>query len=174
MTIKTYQRGLSKIFFDKQVNQNGHFLVKGPVGKGLGITKESQGVHIAFTAGTGILVFMDLVTRIYLSRIQAIPKEDRLHPLFKFVLYASFQNKEDAAGVELCEKINDFQLKFGYNNFELFCRYAKKNRAGKLERWNKEFIRKQITKYQYEDLHSRFGWKKLKGKLPEILELGRS
>jgi len=61
--------------------------LKGPVGKGLGITPESKGVHFAFTAGTGILVFMDLVTRIYLSRIQAIPKEERLHPLFKFVLY---------------------------------------------------------------------------------------
>jgi hypothetical protein len=69
MTIKTYQRGLSKMFFDEKVNDNGHFLVKGPVGKGLGITNESKGVHIAFTAGTGILVFMDLVTRIYLSRI---------------------------------------------------------------------------------------------------------
>lgn len=147
MSVKTYGRGLSKVFFDPEASKNGHFLVKGPVGKGLGITSESKGVHFAFTAGTGILVFMDLVTRIYLSRIQAIPKEERLHPLFKFVLYASFANKEDACGVELCEKINDFQLKFGFNNFELFCRYSKKNRAGKLERWTKEFIRKQIVKF---------------------------
>lgn len=90
LSVKTYHRGLSKIFFDRVANANGHFLVKGPVGKGLGITNESQGVHIAFTAGTGILVFMDLVMKIYLGRIGAIPEKDRLHPLFKFVLFASF------------------------------------------------------------------------------------
>jgi len=159
VSVKTYQRGLSKMFFDKEANQNGHYLVKGPVGKGLGITKESEGVHVAFTAGTGILVFIDLVTRIYLSRIEAIPEEERLSPLFKFVLYASFANKQDACGVELCEKVNNFMLKYGFNNFELYSRYSKKNRAGKLERWNEKFIKKQLVKFQFEDLHSRFGWK---------------
>lgn len=38
VSVKTYQRGLSKIFFDKEANENGHYLVKGPVGKGLAIT----------------------------------------------------------------------------------------------------------------------------------------
>jgi hypothetical protein len=41
LSVKTYQRGLSKVFFDPDVNENGHFLVKGPVGKGLGITNQS-------------------------------------------------------------------------------------------------------------------------------------
>ena len=41
LSVKTYQRGLSKVFFDENANENGHFLVKGPVGKGLGITSES-------------------------------------------------------------------------------------------------------------------------------------
>lgn len=41
LSVKTYHRGLSKIFFDRIANNNGHFLVKGPVGKGLGINKDS-------------------------------------------------------------------------------------------------------------------------------------
>ena len=35
------------------------YYIKGPMGKGLDI--QPSGVHIAFTAGTGILPFMDLV-----------------------------------------------------------------------------------------------------------------
>lgn len=38
-------------------------------------------------------------------------------------------------------------LKYGYNNFELYSRYSKKNRAGKLERWNEKFIKKQLLKF---------------------------
>lgn len=40
--------------------------IKGPMGKGLGLTAESKGKHIAFAAGTGVLVFVDLVARIAL------------------------------------------------------------------------------------------------------------
>ena len=35
------------------------FFVKGPMGKGLQI--EDRGIHIAFCAGTGVLVYLDLV-----------------------------------------------------------------------------------------------------------------
>jgi hypothetical protein len=34
------------------------------MGKGLGLTPDSKGHHIAFAAGTGVLVFVDLVARI--------------------------------------------------------------------------------------------------------------
>ena len=40
-------------------DQGEIYQIQGPMGKGLDI--HSQGVHIAFTAGTGCLVFMDLV-----------------------------------------------------------------------------------------------------------------
>ena len=96
---------------------------------------------MAFTAGTGILVFMDLVMRIYLTLLGALPKEQMLHPEFRFVLYASFQNKDEASGLELAEKLNDICLQFGYNNFELFMRMNGKNRVGKPQRWNDKFIR---------------------------------
>ena len=35
------------------------FWVKGPMGKGLQI--EDRGIHLAFCAGTGVLVYLDLV-----------------------------------------------------------------------------------------------------------------
>lgn len=92
MTVKNYHQpyGVSPLFFNKDAKNNGTWIVKGPVGKGLGVTRESKGVHMAFTAGTGILVFMDLVMRIYLTLLGALPKEEMLHPEFRFVLYASF------------------------------------------------------------------------------------
>lgn len=40
------------------------FNVKGPMGKGLCI--EPSGVHVAFCAGTGVLVFLDLVSHLLL------------------------------------------------------------------------------------------------------------
>jgi hypothetical protein len=40
-------------------------MIKGPMGKGLDLA--SNGIHIAFTAGTGVLPFLDLVA--YLIRL---------------------------------------------------------------------------------------------------------
>ena len=40
------------------------FNIKGPMGKGLCI--EESGVHVAFCAGTGVLVFLDLLSHLML------------------------------------------------------------------------------------------------------------
>ena len=40
------------------------FELKGPMGKGLCI--EPSGVHVAFCAGTGVLVFLDLLSHLLL------------------------------------------------------------------------------------------------------------
>ena len=56
------------------------FNIKGPMGKGLCI--EESGVHIAFCAGTGVLVFLDLIAHLlmrsyykhYVDR-DKVPKE---------------------------------------------------------------------------------------------------
>jgi hypothetical protein len=47
------------------------FQIKGPMGKGLDL--EPRGVHVAFTAGTGVLPFLDLVA--YLIRININEEE---------------------------------------------------------------------------------------------------
>ena len=63
------------------------------MGKGLGLTKDSKGNHFAFAAGTGVLVFIDLIAKLTLSELDLIPEKDRLHHQFKLYLYASFQSK---------------------------------------------------------------------------------
>lgn len=51
------------------------FMIKGPVGKGLGITRQTHGTHIAFAAGTGVLVFVDLIARMVLTSLNLIPED---------------------------------------------------------------------------------------------------
>jgi len=43
------------------------FKIKGPMGRGLEI--KSQGLHFAFCAGTGVLVFLDLVAHLLMRNI---------------------------------------------------------------------------------------------------------
>ena len=83
LTIKDYQvpMGISKQFFDKKLTKQA-YEIKGPMGKGLGLNAESQGVHMAFAAGTGILVFVDVVARLILSSLEVIHESQRFHPSF--------------------------------------------------------------------------------------------
>lgn len=43
------------------------FNIKGPMGRGLEM--KSSGVHVAFCAGTGVLVFLDLVAHLLMRNI---------------------------------------------------------------------------------------------------------
>ena len=43
------------------------FNIKGPMGRGLEITK--SGLHVAFCAGTGVLVFLDLVAHLLMRNV---------------------------------------------------------------------------------------------------------
>lgn len=59
LSIKSYvgAGGLSRFIFDNETSKH-IFECKGPMGSGLACTQ--SGKHIAYTAGTGILVFLDL------------------------------------------------------------------------------------------------------------------
>ncbi len=46
------------------------FIMSGPMGKGLMI--EEKGTHIAFTAGTGCLIFLDLVAYLLRKNLEQI------------------------------------------------------------------------------------------------------
>jgi hypothetical protein len=63
------------------------FNIKGPFGVGLGI--RPTGVHVAFSAGTGVLVFLDLVTKIILHNTGIKSLGPDFDEDFKFVLYIS-------------------------------------------------------------------------------------
>lgn len=128
-TIKNYNQilGLSKKFYDPS-HSGRTFEVAGPFGKGL--CPESEGIHLAFAAGTGALTFMDLVALIginnlakrgeiqdyrkslinYSTRLPSIKEvtdEEKvvIGHSFKFVFYVSFPHRGDSLGLELCEAL---------------------------------------------------------------------
>jgi len=74
LSIKNYDKtgGLSKYIFRYYNKEGGAFnaryQVKGPLGPGIDIKK--RGKHVAITAGTGVLVFMDLVAYLLLRLIE--------------------------------------------------------------------------------------------------------
>jgi len=76
LTIKNYKNinGLSMFIHDEIIRKQHVFKIKGPLGLGLNISK--NGKHIAFAAGTGILVFIDLIAHLILRLIQDSAKEN--------------------------------------------------------------------------------------------------
>ena len=73
LTIKDYGRGLSTRVHN--ATENTRFEIKGPIGKGLEVSK--TGVHIAFAAGTGALCFVDLVASLIMSTLNiTLPQID--------------------------------------------------------------------------------------------------
>ena len=93
LTIKNYklQDGLSSKFF---ADNDGLFGLTGPLGKGLGLTPNSKGVHIAFSAGTGILPYVDMVAKLLLQEMGQLPDDDEhFHDDFNLVMYVGFQNR---------------------------------------------------------------------------------
>ena len=67
LTLKVYweAKGLSARFFESSAaKDNATYMVKGPMGKSLGV--RSNGTHLAFAAGTGAITFMD--TAAYIAR----------------------------------------------------------------------------------------------------------
>lgn len=79
------------------------------MGKGLQI--ESQGTHVAFAAGTGVLVFVDLVAHLIISLLAKYEGHDLLeHAInkvdidnFKLILYTSFSDEQEAICLPLIE-----------------------------------------------------------------------
>ena len=65
--------------FSTKSKEKDVFKIKGPMGKGLCI--EESGVHVAFCGGTGVLVFLDLISHMLLRtyfkhfKPDSVPKE---------------------------------------------------------------------------------------------------
>lgn len=137
VTIKNYniKKGLSKAMFD-MVNEDLEspiIEVQGPMGKGLEIQK--TGVHIAYTAGTGILVFMDLVAHLIRKNLGILSEEDDKlidGKNFKFILYGSFPNEAECMGVDLAVGLCHLCSKVDIPNFEFKLRLSNTDK----QRWN--------------------------------------
>ena len=110
------------------------------MGKGLDIAK--TGTHIAFTAGTGLLIFIDLVAHLVRKNCGLLtPAEDKMLDIkrFKFVLFSSFQKREDSIGLEMCENLMKVCEKLGLSNFEFYLRLSSNKSA---VRWDQAFLEK--------------------------------
>jgi hypothetical protein len=73
-TLKNYgtKSGLSSAISDP-LNTSSTFHIKGPMGTGLGA--ENSGTYIIVTAGTGILIFLDLVAYLVRSHLRTSSDE---------------------------------------------------------------------------------------------------
>lgn len=118
------------------------FSIRGPFGKGLDI--RFTGIHVAYAAGTGVLVFLDLVTRIMLHNTGVLDFGGKFDDDFKFIFYISHENIETTIGMDLCLKLMEVNKKLKKKNFELNVRLSE-GRDGvygrKKERWATELIR---------------------------------
>eukprot|EP00352_Strombidinopsis_acuminata_P009739 CAMPEP_0176357756 /NCGR_PEP_ID=MMETSP0126-20121128/15030_1 /TAXON_ID=141414 ORGANISM="Strombidinopsis acuminatum, Strain SPMC142" /NCGR_SAMPLE_ID=MMETSP0126 /ASSEMBLY_ACC=CAM_ASM_000229 /LENGTH=115 /DNA_ID=CAMNT_0017711559 /DNA_START=1375 /DNA_END=1719 /DNA_ORIENTATION=+ len=94
---------------------------------GTGLRIRPSGTHIAFSAGTGALVFMDLAAECLL-KITGHSHESYLQDDFKFVYYIYAPSRDQVIGLELLEKVASLESKF----FELRLVLTNENKEGKL------------------------------------------
>jgi hypothetical protein len=75
------------------------------MGKGLDLKPNTK--TVAYAAGTGVLVFMDLIAQLLLQKLgvfeEVTGKPFELGDNFHFELNASFASREEAIGLELME-----------------------------------------------------------------------
>ena len=113
----------------KQEMPDDVFYVKGPMGKGLQMAQ--KGIHVAFCAGTGALIFLDLVAYLLIKnsfkKLSKIIPENmkQLYDDFEFHLYCSWEDRDQAIGLEIMEMLEKVNDRLGMTNFKLVTRFSK-------------------------------------------------
>jgi hypothetical protein len=137
VTIKSYisPNGVSQRVHEN--NPDKQFMIMGLMGHGLGI--ETTGSHVAFVAGTGILVFVDLVAYLIRLNLDMVNEDHGVlnKGKFKFILYASFPNRNEAVGLDLVDSLIKLNQKLNLENFEAVLRFSNEQKG---ERWDENFI----------------------------------
>ena len=123
------------------------------MGKGLCI--EESGVHVAFCAGTGVLVFLDLISHMLLRTYYKhyvdpakVPKEmNQLKDDFTFMFFVSMLSMDSEIGLNMCEALQKVNRKLGETNFKLTVRISKRWDGFRGEVWDKKFVEDQLAPY---------------------------
>mmetsp|Transcript_12788 Transcript_12788/g.21629 ORF Transcript_12788/g.21629 Transcript_12788/m.21629 type:complete len:226 (-) Transcript_12788:192-869(-) len=151
LSVKDYfnKRGLSNYLFeDAKKGMNCKYEIQGPMGRGLGIHK--TGLHVAYAAGTGMLVFVDIVahlilrilrTRCFTDLCEEEGESVRSAELdnFRFVLHTSFLSEEEALCMDLINSLTQLCQTFGYPKlFEHISRISNKGKKG--QRWDQGYF----------------------------------
>lgn len=112
------------------------------MGKGLFI--EPKGTYLAFTAGTGSLVFLDLVAHL-LRKHLGLLESDEMNCVdesdFQFNFYVSYPNRTESVALKFLEGMDQFCKKFNKNYFKLHLRITAETK----QRWDESFIEKQLN-----------------------------
>ena len=122
---------------------------------GKGLCVEESGVHIAFCAGTGVLVFADLMTHLLLRAYykhyvdpDKVPKA--MHQLkddFIFLFYVSMPSLDSAIGLNICEALQKVTKKLGETNFKLTVRISKRWDGFRGDVWDMKFVEDNLSQY---------------------------
>jgi len=123
------------------------------MGKGLCI--EESGVHVAFCAGTGILVFLDLVSHLLLRAYykhyeewqNAPPEMKQLKDDFVFLFYVSMLSMDQEIGLNICEALQKVNKKLQETNFKLTVRISKRWDGFRGEIWDQKFVDDNLSPY---------------------------
>ena len=137
---------------DELVAADNFFYIKGPMGKGLQL--EPTGVHVAFCAGTGALVFIDLVAALLMKHCMADKKTpDGLNFFetgFVLHLYCSFQDEETAIGLDLIRMLEKVTNGVG---FKATIRLSNPGEGKpKMPRWTDDFIVDQFKDIDHDSV----------------------
>jgi NAD(P)H-flavin reductase len=118
--------------------------VKGPMGKGLGI--DPEGINVAFAAGTGVLVFVDLVAHLVRKNLGMLSGAEAgmLSSSFQFIFYASFPSRKESIALALLEGLQKLCKESGATNFKLVLRISDESK----ERWDTSFIQNSLSPLQ--------------------------
>lgn len=111
---------------------NANYMIKGPMGKSLGVRR--NGVHLAFAAGTGAITFMDLAA--YVARFVMGEMDEKesaqIGDDFKFTYYVTYFNEEQSCGLRLLRLLKEFNSK----HFDLVIRLS----SQRSPRWDEKWI----------------------------------
>ena len=110
---------------------------------GKGLECQKNGTHIAFSAGTGCLVYMDLAAfllRRELGMLETGERDQLDEKGFKFIFYVSFQSREDSIALEFLEELHQyFKNKDRNQTFELVVRLSNEKTSNQ-GRWDEIFV----------------------------------
>lgn len=108
------------MFNDSTNKENATYMVKGPMGKSLGVKR--NGIHLAFAAGTGAITFMD--TAAYVARLVLGEMDEKeaqqIGDDFKFVYYVTYFNEEQSVGLRMLRLLKEMNSK----HFDLVVRLS--------------------------------------------------
>jgi len=135
LTLKAYwdAKGLSARMFQSSTARDGsQWMVKGPLGKSLGVKR--SGEHLAFAAGTGAITFMDLSA--YVARFVMGEMDDKeasqIGEDFKFTYYVTYFNEEQSCGLKMLRLLKELNSK----HFDLVVRLS----SQRSPRWDQKYL----------------------------------